>query len=67
MSNVIDFLERLGEDSALRYAPRKELDGAMQAAGISPELRTALTSGDQSSLEKLLGARGKPVEKVKAA
>ena len=55
MSNVIDFLERLGKDADLRYAPHPELDHAMQEAQMSPEVRAALISGDQHSLEKLLG------------
>ncbi len=56
MSNVIDFLERLGQDADLRYAAHPELDRAMQEAQMSPEIRAALINGDQCSLEKLLGA-----------
>jgi len=56
MSDVIDFLERLGEDSGLRYASASVIEGAMEEAHISPELRAALARGDQRSLEQLLGA-----------
>lgn len=56
MSNVIDFLERLGADSALRYATQAQLDRAMYEARMGTEERAALISGDPRSLESLLGA-----------
>jgi hypothetical protein len=57
MSNVIDFLERLGQDSLLRYAPSTVLDRALSDAQVSPELRSAVMSGNHRVLESLLGAR----------
>jgi hypothetical protein len=58
MSNVIDFLERLGQDAQLRYATRNELEAALTRAGIEPALRTALldSDSDRSSLESVIGA-----------
>ena len=56
MSNVIDFLERLGGDSSLRHAPLARVERAMLDAQMSPQLRAAVASGDQRVLEKLLGA-----------
>ena len=56
MSDVIDLLEKLGQDSQLRYASNAVLDRALSDAKISPELRVALASGDRRSLEALLGA-----------
>ena len=36
MSNVIDFLERLGQDAQLRHATGIELEQALTRAGIEP-------------------------------
>jgi len=59
MPDVIDFLQRLGEDSTLRYASRPVLDRALIEAQMSPELRVALASSDQRLLETLLGTSTK--------
>ena len=56
MSNVIDFLQRLGQDANLRHATRTELALALAEAGIDPALREALLGSDQRKLESLLGA-----------
>lgn len=56
MSNVIDFLQRLGQDADLRHAPRTALEQALAEAGIDPALREALLGADQRKLESLLGA-----------
>jgi hypothetical protein len=52
MTDVIDFLERLGQDATLR---RASLESTLQSTGMSTELRTALANRDQRSLEALLG------------
>lgn len=56
MSNVIDFLERLGQDAQLHDATGDEIEAALLNAGIEPRLRTAILEGDQRALEALLGA-----------
>ncbi len=56
MSNVLDFLQRLGQDANLRHATRAELAQALAEAGIDPALREALLSADARKLESLLGA-----------
>jgi hypothetical protein len=57
VSNVIDFLQRLGTQGAeLRLAPRMELEQALADGGIDPALREALLAADQQQLESLLGA-----------
>ena len=56
MSNVIDFLERMGQDAKLRYAVDEEFATALAAANIDPAMRTALVDEDRSRLETLLGA-----------
>jgi hypothetical protein len=57
MSNVIDFLERIGQDADLRYAADNRLEQALANANIEPELRMAIANGDQSKIETLLGAK----------
>jgi len=52
MTNVIDFLERLGRDAELRRAP---LASALSLVELPPEVRSALMARDQRSLEALLG------------
>lgn len=42
MSNVIDFLQRLGQDADLRHAPRTALELALAEAGIDPALEALL-------------------------
>lgn len=56
MSNVIDFLESLGQDAKLRHASREEMEQALLNAQIEPELRAAILDSDQARLEALLGA-----------
>ena len=55
MTDVIDFLERMGEDAQLRYASPEEVEQALVNAEISPELQTAILARDQVQLESLLG------------
>jgi len=57
MSNVISFLETMGQDAQLRHATSNELELALTDAHISPELQEALLQSDQAQLEALLGAR----------
>jgi hypothetical protein len=40
--NVIDFLERFGQDAELRYAKREALEEALQSAGLEPAVRVAI-------------------------
>lgn len=56
MSNVVDFLQRAGEDSQLRYADCGGLEQALAQANIAPALREALLNGDSSRLATLLGS-----------
>ena len=56
MSDVIEFLERFGQDADLRYATREMLEEALQGAGIDPSLRAAILGKDVRALESLLGA-----------
>jgi hypothetical protein len=56
MSNVIDFLERMGRDATLHSCTRQELEQEMMCAGIDPAAIAALQSGNYRALEQLLGA-----------
>lgn len=56
MSNIIDFLERMGQDAKLRNASDAEIDKALAKAQIAPAVRAAIFNEDQQELEKLLGA-----------
>lgn len=55
MSDVIDFLERMGQDAQMRDAPRVEVELAIASAGLDPELQAAILANDRNKLEALLG------------
>jgi hypothetical protein len=54
--NVIDFLERFGQDASLRYATGDVVAEALRQAGIEPALQAAILAKDQRTLEALLGS-----------
>lgn len=56
MSNVIGFLERMGQDASLRHAAQDELELALTCAQIDPALQAAIMDKDQAQIEALLGA-----------
>jgi hypothetical protein len=56
VSNVIDLLERFGQDAALRHATEDAVAEALRAAGLEPALHAAILDKDQRKLEALLGA-----------
>jgi hypothetical protein len=56
MSDLIDFLERMGSDSQSRVATGSRLEEALTRAGIAPTVRSAVMAGDQLRLESLIGA-----------
>lgn len=57
MMDVIEFLDQLGRNSRLCHAGPAELERAIAAAGIDPELRSALLGDDPARLGALLGAQ----------
>jgi hypothetical protein len=57
VSNLIEFLERIGQDSDLRYAGSEMLEEALREAGIDPALRAAILGKDQRVIEDLIGAQ----------
>ena len=56
MSNVVEFLQQLGQNSQLRYAGQHELEQALNESEIAPSLRAALLNGDQLKLATLIGS-----------
>jgi hypothetical protein len=56
MSDLIDFLEKMGGDSQSRFAAGPGLEEALTRAGIAPAVRSAVLAGDQLRLESLIGA-----------
>jgi hypothetical protein len=57
MSDVIDFLEKWGQDAQLRHATSAELARALADAQIDPFVRKALVTADRRHLEFLVGAQ----------
>lgn len=55
MFNVIDFLERMGQDARLRQSSPDEVALALANAEIDPALRLAILSKDAQRIEALLG------------
>jgi hypothetical protein len=55
MSDVIDFLESMGQDAQLRHGSQDEVKSALTTAEIAPELQSAILAKDQVRLETLLG------------
>jgi hypothetical protein len=46
MTDVIDFLERMGQDAQLRHASLDDLQQALNSAEIAPELQTVILAGN---------------------
>lgn len=55
MSDVIDFLERMGQDAQLRHGSQEEVELALASAEIAPELQAAIVAKDQAQLGGLMG------------
>ena len=55
MPDIIEFLERLGQDASLRHAPAAVIEQALRDARIEPRLRSALLRGNQAEVEAVLG------------
>ena len=55
MSNVIDFLEKMGRDGQLRHASTEDMAVALEVAQIAPELAAAILARDSALVASLLG------------
>jgi len=56
MSNVIAFLETMGQDAELRHAGRAELYRELTERQVDADAQWAILRGDSERLEALLGA-----------
>ena len=54
MSNVIDFLERMGADAALRVAGSEGLAHELAASAVDADLAAAILAGDDAVLRDRL-------------
>ncbi len=57
MTDIIDFLEKLGQDSQLRHADAGEIQRSLSEAGVDPLAAAALVAGDERKLAEQLAAR----------
>jgi len=55
VSNVIDFLEKMGRDGQLRHASTEDMAVALEVAQIAPELAAAILARDSALVASLLG------------
>jgi hypothetical protein len=54
MSNVVDFLEKLGSEAQWRHASQEELELALAEADIAMPERSAILAKDASQLQVLM-------------
>jgi hypothetical protein len=57
MSNVIEFLEKMGQDASLRHASRDQILAAMMSANIDADLHAPILNADAERLENALGVQ----------
>lgn len=57
MSNIIDFLEIMGQDANLRYASAGDMQRMLADIQVDPEMRGAVLATDQVRLTALAGAK----------
>jgi hypothetical protein len=57
MSNIIDFLETIGQDANLRYASNGEMQHMLVDAQLDADVRDAVLAKDQQRLTALVGAQ----------
>jgi hypothetical protein len=55
MLDVIDFLEKMGQDAQLRHGSQDEVELALASTQIAPEQQAAILAKDQTKLEGLMG------------
>lgn len=57
MSDVIDFMERMGGDARLQQASMHDLAAALADTDMAPALQSAVLAGDAPKLATLLGTK----------
>lgn len=53
MPDIVDFLERVGQDALLNRASRGELESLLAGVKLDQQAREALVAGDRQKLEAL--------------
>ena len=61
MSNIVEFLEKVGQDCDLRTANPQAWQKTLTEQKLSPQMHAALLGRDQHALSALLGARNNVV------
>jgi hypothetical protein len=56
MSNVIEFLEWMGQDASWRNGHPEDVEVAIASSSLTPPYKAALLAPDARDLEELLGA-----------
>ncbi len=57
MSNIIDFLETIGQDASLRYASTGEMKHMLADSQVDQDVMEAVLAKDQQRLSELLKAK----------
>ena len=57
MSKLLDYLNTLDKDAAVRDAHKKDPKGAMKKFGLTDQEQDALMSGDKNKVAALAGIR----------
>ena len=57
MSDIIDFMERMGGDAQLSQASADELAEVLSASDLAPEMQSVVMEGNAAKLETLLGTK----------
>jgi len=57
MSNIIDFLETIGQDANLRYASNGEMQHMLVNSQLDQDIKQAVLARDQQRLTALVGAQ----------
>ena len=56
MANVVDLLEKIGQDSRLKTLAGPQLERELLLAGVAPAVRAAILLQHSQRLEQLIGA-----------
>jgi len=57
MSNIIEFLETIGQNASLRYASTREMQHMLADSQMDQDVREAVLAKDQQRLSELLRAK----------
>lgn len=61
MNNVLQLLQRLGEDAALRHLADTQLEQVINPLNLDPAIQQAICQQDEITLARLLHAKNKIV------